>query len=75
MLDFNGDRFVLNISAEETQAPHRQAKAQVYVSIIIVTLLYSEFDTIYWLFLLTWLLPDLILITLILHKSNFYNYL
>lgn len=32
MSEYNQDRFVLDIIAQETAPPHRQAKAQVYVS-------------------------------------------
>lgn len=32
MAEYNQDRFVLDIIAQEIAPPHRQAKAQVYVS-------------------------------------------
>lgn len=32
MSEYNQDRFVLDVIAQEVAAPHRQAKAQVYVS-------------------------------------------
>lgn len=32
MSEYNQDRFVLDIIAQEVAPPHRQAKAQVYVS-------------------------------------------